>query len=469
MSNYQKDQILSLSIQDLSTEGKGIARTDDGLVVFVNDCVPGDKVNAGILRVKKNLAQAKLLEIIDGSVYRTEPRCGHFGICNGCKTQNLLYDYQLRLKRQSVIDSLQRIGGIESPDVPEVRGADNIYYYRNKLEFSFSNNRWLTEADKDSEEMDKSFALGFHMPNFIDKVLDINECHLQSRVSNDVLNLTREFFKSRGESIYSTFIHSGYLRFLIIRQSINMNDLMVILITSSINGNLIREYALELKHNIPGVTTFINMISTSKAQVAQGEYYDIIFGSGYITEKIGKYSYRIMPSSFFQTNSAQALLLFDVVKDLGEFKKEEDVLDLYCGAGAISIYISEYLNSITGVELSEDSISSANENAKLNNITNCEFISYDVKDYLLFLLETKMKRFDTMILDPPRSGIHPGAAEYIMRLEPEKIIYVSCNPSTQARDIKILSGKYEVTKIQPVDMFPHTFHIENVARLDLKN
>ena len=176
-----------------------------------------------------------------------------------------------------------------------------------------------------------------------------------------------------------------------------------------------------------------------------------------------------MPSSFFQTNSAQALLLFDVVKDLGEFKKEEDVLDLYCGAGAISIYISEYLNSITGVELSEDSISSANENAKLNNITNCEFISYDVKDYLLFLLETKMKRFDTMILDPPRSGIHPGAAEYIMRLEPEKIIYVSCNPSTQARDIKILSGKYEVTKIQPVDMFPHTFHIENVARLDLKN
>jgi 23S rRNA (uracil1939-C5)-methyltransferase len=468
MPDYQKDQILELTIHDLSEDGKGIARTHEGLVVFVNNCVPADKVKAKIIRVKKKFAKAELLEITDSSIFRTEPECEHFGICNGCKMQNLFYDYQLKLKKQRVIDAFERIGNINSPEVPDAVPADNIYYYRNKLEFSFSNNRWLTEADKDSEEKNKTFALGFHMPNFIDKVLEINRCHLQSEVSNKILNLTRDFFKSKGESIYSTIANTGYLRFLIIRRSFSTDDIMVNLITSTINGNLTREYAAEIKQNVPETTTLINMISSSRAQVAKGDSYDVIFGSGFITERIGKYSYKILPSSFFQTNSVQAKKLFDAVIQLGEFSKSEEILDLYCGAGAISIYISEYVKKITGVELSQESINSAIENAELNKVKNCEFISYDVKDYLLFLIDSKMKSFDTIILDPPRSGIHPKAAECIMRLEPEKIIYVSCNPSTQARDIKLLTGKYEIKKIQPVDMFPHTFHIENVVRLDLR-
>ncbi len=257
---------------------------------------------------------------------------------------------------------------------------------------------------------------------------------------------------------------------------------MVILITYDENNELISEYSEKLKKEAPEITTFINMISKSKAQVAQGDYFNTIFGSGYITEKIGSYSFKITPSSFFQTNSLQAKTLFDTVLNLGKFNKNESVLDLYCGAGAISLYISEFVKNVFGVEMNEEAIIMAKENAEMNNVNNCEFVSSDVKEYLYMLtsnvipvpsqgrdkLQQGNADFDVVILDPPRSGIHPKAAEYILQLEPEKIIYVSCNPATQARDIKLLEEKYKITEMQPVDMFPHTFHIENVVRLDRK-
>ena len=470
MEKPAKNDILELEIQDLGFEGKGIARTSGDFVVFVNNAIPGDTVKAKIKKVRKKYAETSQVEIVNKSGYRTTPECSYFGTCNGCKMQNADYNFQLEIKRKSVKNAFEKIGGFKNTDIPPVIGSKNIYFYRNKLEFSFSNQRWLTEADIGKTE-DKNFALGFHMPGFIDKVLDIESCLLQSELSNKILNLTRDFFKERNETIYTTKTHSGYLRYLVIRKSSFTEDLMVNLITHNENKSLISEYANTLKKEVPQITTLVNSISTAKSQVAQADYFNAILGNGFINEKIGQYSFKIKPFSFFQTNSIQAKSLFDAVVQLAEFNKDENVLDLYCGTGAISIYISEFVKSILGVELSDESIKIAKENADLNNVRNCEFISSDVKEFLYESLSSdagNLNSYNTVVIDPPRSGIHPKSAEYILKAEPKKIIYVSCNPSTQARDIKLLEEKYKITAMQPVDMFPHTFHIENVARLDKK-
>lgn len=468
MTKPLKNEILELGINDISFEGKGIAKIDGGFVVFVDGAVTGDIAKVKINKTKKNYAEARLIELLDKSEFRTVPKCSHFGICNGCKLQHISYEHQCRIKRQNVINSLERIGGFKDINVPEVLDTQATYFYRNKIEFSFSRNRWLTEKELDADQKDKSFALGFHKPGFIDKVVDIESCELQSEISNTILNLTRNFFKSKDTSIYSTRTESGYLRYLIIRQSANINDLMINLITSSENAQLIEEYSELIQKEIPQVTTLVNGISRSKAQVAESKYYNVIFGNGYIEEVLNKYKFRIEPDTFFQTNSKQAQRLFEKVIEIASFNGEENVLDLYCGCGAISIFISEYVNKIMGVDLSKESILTANENAQLNNISNCDFISYDAKDYLSIIVNEPSDKYDTIILDPPRSGIHPKAAEYLLRYKPSKIIYVSCNPATQARDLKLLSEFYTITKVQPVDMFPNTFHIENIARLDLK-
>jgi 23S rRNA (uracil1939-C5)-methyltransferase len=319
-----------------------------------------------------------------------------------------------------------------------------------------------------NEIADKNFALGYHMPGFNEKVIDIFDCRLESEISNKILNLTRDFFKSKSTSIYTTKTHEGYLRYLVIRQAANTNDLMVNLITASRDEMLITEYSNLINQNIPEVTTLINSISSSKAQVAQSDYSNLIIGKGFINERIGKYNFKITPSSFFQTNTKQCEVLYNTILELGKFEKSENVLDLYCGCGTISLYVSDYVNKVMGIELSSESIQMALENADINKVLNCDFATYDVKDYLSIIANEPEKQFDTIILDPPRSGIHHKAAEYLLQYEPKKIIYVSCNPATQARDIALLTPKYEITAVQPVDMFPHTFHIENVVRLDLK-
>jgi 23S rRNA (uracil1939-C5)-methyltransferase len=468
MAELTKNSLIELKITDLGFEGKAIGRTIDDFVVFVENAVPGDIINARIKKVKKNFAEAKCEEILFKSVNRTQPKCEYFGTCNGCKMQNISYSQQLEIKRQSVINAFERIGGFKNINVSPVLGSENIYYYRNKLEFSFSNNKWLTNDDINKNYEDKMFALGFHIPNFIDKVLDINNCSLQSELSNKILNLTRKFFKEKRESIYSTKTQTGFLRYLVIRQSSSTNEILVNLITSDEKKELIADFGNILRENIPEVTTFINTISAKKAQVAIGDYSYTIFGIGCIDEKIGNYKFKILPETFFQTNSLQAKNLFDKIIELGEFNSNDNILDLYCGCGAISLYISEYIHKILGVELNEQSINSARENTGINEVMNCEFILYDVKDYLKELTKNIKKEFNTIILDPPRNGIHPKAVEYLLEYEAPKIIYVSCNPTTQARDVQLLGKKYQITKLQPVDMFPHTFHIENICRLDLK-
>jgi len=472
MDKPGKNELIELRIEDIGFEGNGIGKTKGNFAVFVPNTVPGDTVSALILKVKKNLAEARLDIIIEASPFRISAECSFFGTCNGCRMQYIEYSKQLLIKQQSVLNAFERIGGFKDVNVRPAIGTDNIFYYRNKLEFSFSSNRWLTEDDLNSDVTDKSFALGFHKPGFIDKVIDINKCHLQSDISNTILNLTRQYFKEKNISIYSTKTHEGFLRFLIIRQSVNTNDLLINLITSGENQKLIAGYRDFLLSSLPEnefSLTIIHSISSRKAYVAEADSVNILHGKGFIEEKLGKIKFKISPFSFFQTNTKQCEKLFDTLVNIADFSKNDSVLDLYCGCGAISLYISGMVNSVHGIELSEESIESANENASLNNITNCSFQASDVKDYLSSVIpaEAGIQLYNTVVLDPPRSGIHPKAAEYLLQLEPRKIIYVSCNPTTQARDIKLLSEKYKISAVQPVDMFPHTLHIENVARLDL--
>ncbi|HRE10070.1 MAG TPA: 23S rRNA (uracil(1939)-C(5))-methyltransferase RlmD [Ignavibacteria bacterium] len=469
MENLKKDDVIELVIDDIGAESSGIGRFNGEYVVFVPKSVPGDTVRVKIRKKKKKYAESTLLEIIQPSPFRIEPECEYFGTCNGCKMQHIEYAKQLEIKQSIVKNAFERIGGFENVTIPTVLGSEDIYYYRNKLEFSFSNDRWLTSEDMLIENIDKSFAVGYHIPGFNEKILDIRACYLQSLTTNKILNFTRDFFKPKGTSIYTTKTHSGYLRFLTVRKSIYNKGLMVNLITYDENAELVNEYAALLRQEIPEATTLVNSITQSKAQVALANNFNVIYGDGFIEEKIGGYRFKITPNTFFQTNSKQCEKLFETAATIADLGKEENVLDLYCGCGAISLYVSAMVKSVHGVELSNESIDMASENAELNGVNNCTFEAMDVKDYLEKLTASPGgEKFDVIILDPPRSGIHPKAAEYLLQYEAKKLIYVSCNPATQARDVALLKEKYNIISIQPVDMFPHTFHIENVVRLDLK-
>lgn len=467
---YKKGNEVTLKISALSSEGKGISKDENGFVVFCESALPGDTVRAEIRRKKSNYAEARTLEVVEKSPYRVEPRCRHFGTCGGCKVQNYAYDKQIEFKTETVKNAFEKIGGFDNISVPTALKSVNEFYYRNKMEFSFSDDRWMSKEEMHKER--EKFALGLHIPKFHSKILDIEECFLQSEVSSRIVNFSRDFFKSRGLSIYSTETHEGYLRFLIIRQCGNTADLMLNLITYDYDEDVINDYASELKMKFPEVTTFINSFTQKKAQVAFAEDVKIIYGRGYIEDKLkrgGKeFTFRISPNAFFQTNTKQAEKLYSQVVEFGDFEDTDSVLDLYCGTGSISIFISDLVKNVTGVELIKESIQSAEENAKLNGINNVRFITSDIKDYLED--EGVTAGFNKLILDPPRSGLHPDICEVISGKEFKKIVYVSCNPATQARDLKIImsKGKYELGRIQPVDMFPQTYHTENVVELNLK-
>lgn len=465
-----KGDELEFKIESLSTEGKGIARTDEGFVVFVERALPGDKVLVQIRKKKSSYAEARIVDLITPSEFRLDPRCDYFGTCGGCKVQNYDYSKQLEFKTQSVKDAFRKIGGFGDLEIPPAIESERIFFYRNKMEFSFSDDKWVEDPNDESiENEDRNFALGLHVPKFHSKIVDIEKCFLQSEVSNQILNFTRDFFKSRNKSIYSTSTHTGFLRFLVIRQSSNTGDLMVNLITLNYDAELMKTYCDELLKSIPQITTVINSTTSSKAQVAFAQSQHVLFGSGYIMEKLvsseGKeFVFKISPNSFFQTNTLQTNTLFSVAKEFGKFSADDKVLDLYCGAGSISIFISSSVDKVTGVELIDDAINNANTNMKLNEIKNTDFISSDIKDYLN---DYEIKSYNKIILDPPRSGLHPEISEVLSDSDVERIVYVSCNPSTQARDVQIIcsKGKFRIEKIQPVDMFPHTYHVENVVSL----
>jgi len=484
----EKGQDIELKVEDFAFEGKCVSRLN-GFVIFVHDAVPGDIALARIFRVKKNFAEAKATCIITESPLRTIPKCKYFGVCGGCKWQHLKYQSQLEFKRRNVIDAFERIGGFKNMPINPTLGSEDIYFYRNKMEFSFSNERWLTQEklkakdekrktkNEEREAEDSSylqppldFALGLHVSERFDKVLDIDECWLQSELSNQILNTVREFGKSKRLSIYSTKTHTGYLRNLVIREGKNdeIREVMVNLVTSEDKPEVMYDLCDILIKKFPQITTVVNNITTCKSQVAVGECEKIYFGDGVITDRIGDFRFRISANSFFQTNTKQAERLYATAKDLAQLQPADVVYDLYSGAGTIAIYISKYVQRVIGIEIVESAITDARRNATLNGIANCFFLQGDLKDKL-----TKDTRWitehgkpDVIFINPPRSGMHPKVVREMLQLAPPRIVYVSCNPATQARDVKILcEEKYRLDVVQPVDMFPHTHHIENILRL----
>jgi len=471
----KRDDILELAVEDYAFEGKGIARVqsneDPGkkFIVFVEKSYPGDRVQVQIIKKKKSFAVARVLKILENSPERTEARCSHFGTCGGCKQQDLQYDIQLKYKQEQVQDLFERIGGITDFQMEDIVASDQQYYFRNKLEFSFADKRWLTpdEINTDGEIEDRNFALGFHIPRIFDKVLNIKECFLLSEKSNDILNFTRDFFKTRNTTIYSTKTHEGYLRNLVVKHSHHTNDLMVNLVTSEDQPELVTQYTEALNSSIEGITTIINNISTKKSQVAIGDYEKVYHGEGYIFDEIAGFRYRISANSFFQTNTLQAEKLYQVAMDYAELNGSEIVYDLYSGAGTISIFVAGKAKEVHAFESVEPAVEDAKNNSKTNSISNVHFHRANLdKSFSFMVKEQKIPKPDVIILDPPRGGMNPKTVRDILRLLPEKVVYVSCNPATQARDINLLCEEhYKLIKIKPVDMFPHTYHIENVALL----
>ena len=471
----KRGEELRLQLENCAFEGKTIARID-GLVAFVSGGVAGDEVRARVTKVKKQFVEAVTLEVLKPSAMRTEPRCKYFGTCGGCKWQHVDYQAQLDFKRQHVIDALERIGGFKGISVQPTLGSPEIYCYRNKMEFSFGQ-RWLTKEELGEERKvgalgsKEMFALGLHIPKRFDKVLDLDECWLQSETSYRIVNAVRQFCLDRALTIYSTDTHAGYLRNLVIREGKRTGDLMVNLVTSEDKPDSMEALRDKLLGEFPEITTMVNNITDRKSQVAIGDTEKVYHGSGFITERIGKRTYNISANSFFQTNTKQAENLYEAARRLARLTPSDTVFDLYSGTGTIALHVADDVSRVVGIESLPSAIEDAERNAKLNRVDNCRFVLGDLKNTLTqraAWLEDQPKP-NVVITDPPRVGMHEKVIKELQRLSPERIVYVSCNPTTQARDLQLLckSGNYALAEVLPVDMFPHTYHVESVVSLQL--
>jgi 23S rRNA (uracil1939-C5)-methyltransferase len=477
----KKGDIIELTIIKYAFEGKGIAKVskskllgektdsdEENYVVFVQNAYPGDKVKARLLKIKNSYAEAVAVEILEFSKYRVQPKCKFFGVCGGCKQQDLEYDLQLHYKQLQVEEVFKNIAGLKEIKSEKIIPSEIIFSYRNKMEFSFSDIRWLTKEELESDQkIERNFALGFHIPKIYDKVLDIDECFLQTELANNIVNFTREFFKSKNVSAYSQKLHKGFLRNLVLRQAFHTKDFMVNIVTSEDEPQLIEDYSKSLLEKFPAITTVVNNINKKLSSVSTGDYEKIIYGSGFIYDYIGKYKFRISSNSFFQTNTIQAEKLYQTVVDFAEFNGNEILYDLYSGAGTITLYVSDFVTELYAFESVNSAVGDAEFNASLNNVNNVKFFLADLyKSFIPVVKTNKIPKPDIIIIDPPRSGMHKNTVNDVAELSPQKIIYVSCNPVTQARDLKMLiEAGYKFIKMRPVDMFPHTYHIENVVLL----
>ena len=472
MNELKKGAEIELQIESLAFGTKGVSRVD-GFVVFVEEALPGQRLRAQIFKKKKGYAEARTLAILQQSSAFVPPRCRHFADCGGCLLQNLDYPAQLSSKEQQVKELLQHIGGIAEPPLATVIGAPEIFFYRNKMEFSFSRQRWLTREEIAQNEITlaKNFALGLHTRNRYDKTLAIEECHLQSPVSNQILAIARAFTEKHELLPYTTFGHTGFWRFLVIREGKKTGEVMVNIVTAEVSGGraAVEQLAARLRAEIPQLTTIVHNINRSKAQIAFGDEEIVLHGPGFIRERIGAFLFQISANSFFQTNTLGAEKLYELARDFAGLTGAETVFDLYCGAGTIAIFISPQAKQVVGFEIVPQAIHDAGVNCHLNDVDNCTFVLGDLKDELAQtpLLIKRWGRPDVIIVDPPRAGMHPKVVQKIIELSPRRIVYVSCNPSTFARDVKELAlAGYQLKKAQPVDMFPHTSHIEVVGVLE---
>ena len=451
---------VEVEIEDIAFGGRGLARLD-GMAVFVDQAVPGDRVMIRIFKKKKNYAEARVVDLIEASPFRIIAPCEYSGFCGGCKWQFLDYDQQLIYKRNHVLDSLEHIGLIKNIDVHPTIPSETIFGYRNKMEFSCADRRWLLPDELNRPEIDREFALGLHVPGTFDKVIDTRVCLLQPDLGNVLLNDVREFIRSSGAQVYGLRSQIGFWRFVVLRHSVAYDQWMVNIVTAHEDLELLRPLAEGLMEKHPQVVSVINNITSRKASVAIGEIEHVLAGSDTISDKIGGFEFDISANSFFQTNSRGAEVLFKTVGKYAGLTGNETVLDLYSGTGTIPIMLSGFCKSVTGIEIIESAVANAEKNCRNNGVSNCSFIKGDIRQCLPQIAQKP----DLLIIDPPRAGMHKDVVKQVLQMGVDRIVYVSCNPATMARDLGLMQDLYRLVEVQPVDMFPHTYHIEAVAKL----
>lgn len=462
--------IPDVEVCDAGAEGKAIVRID-GMVIFVPFVVPGDIIDLKIIKKKKNYAEGRSVALKRPSPLRVEPQCPHFGICGGCKWQTFNYEGQLRCKEQQVRDNLERLGHIDTSGMLPIDGSENIFFYRNKLEFTFSTKRWLNDGEV-RDENDPG-AVGFHVPMVFDKVLPIEHCVLQREPSNQIRNALRDYALRNAIPFYDIRNHTGFLRNLVVRNT-STGQWMVIVIVAERNDDILMPMLEFLKNRFPEITSLLYIINSKLNDSYTDLEVHTYSGQDYITEQMPRYGggkplqFRINPKSFYQTNSEQAFHLYSHVAKFANLQGNENVYDLYTGTGTIAQFLAGMCRHVTGIEYVEEAIVDARLNARLNGFDNCTFFAGDMAKVLTDSFIAENGRPDVVVTDPPRAGMHEKVVQQLLAVEAPRIIYVSCNPATQARDLQMLAEKYDIARIQPVDMFPHTQHVENVAELILK-
>ncbi len=455
----------NVAITDAGAEGKSVAKVND-LVVFVQNAVPGDVADLQLTLKKKNYAEARAAKFHQFSEKRTEAMCSHFGICGGCKWQNMQYDWQLFYKQKQVNDHLTRIGKIALPAISKILPSTNTEFYRNKLEFTFSNKKWLTDLNQD--EMQESMnALGFHIPQRYDKILDIEKCFLQANPSNAIRNHIRAHAQQNNLSFFDIKAQEGFLRTLIIRSS-STGELMVLLSFFYEDIDLRTALLSSLQQNFPEISSLLYTINSKGNDTLQDLTIHCFYGNPFINEKMEELTFRIGPKSFYQTNSLQAYELYKIARDFAALSENDTVYDLYTGTGTIANFIAKQVKKVIGIEYVPEAIEDAKVNSAINHITNTSFFAGDMSKVFTDKFIEANGKPDVVITDPPRAGMSADVIEKLLQIEAAKIVYVSCNVATQARDLALLDAKYSVTKVQPVDMFPHTHHVENVVLLELR-
>jgi 23S rRNA (uracil1939-C5)-methyltransferase len=470
----QKFRVIEgVTVSGYAAEGRSLARLE-GKVIFIEGAVPGDVVDVAVTRSKKDWAEGRVLRFHQYSADRVDAFCTHFGVCGGCKWQMLPYERQLVYKRQEVEDNLRRIGKIELPDVRPILGAQETRFYRNKLEFTFSSKRYLTDQEmremspERRDELKSVSALGFHVPKLFDKIIDIHTCHLQGGPVNEIRNWIRSEAVARGHAFYDIRSHTGWLRNLVFRQC-ETGELMVNLVIAAAEPEHRDRLLRDLHAFFPMIDSLYYTVN-SKMNDSIHDLTPLLFaGKPFVTERLGNLSFRIGPKSFFQTNTRQAERLYEQTKALAGLTGTETVYDLYCGTGSIGLFVSDQAAKVIGVEVIAAAVDDARENARINGIAHAEFFAGDVINVCDDAFFERHGRPDVIITDPPRAGMHEQLVRKILEMRAPRVIYVSCNPATQARDLQLLDEAYAVTAVQPVDMFPHTHHIENIAQLTLKN
>ncbi len=457
-----------VEITDVAAEGNALGRVDD-MVVFVPYGAPGDIVDIQVSKKRKSYAEGCIVRMVKEGDVRIAPRCSHFGYCGGCRWQHLPYEVQLACKQKQVSDALTRIAKVELPEISPIKGSANIWEYRNKMEYTFSNKRWLTPEQMASGEVfDDRDGAGFHIPGAFDKVLDIDRCYLQDDFSNRLRKFVKAYGKEHGLTFYDLRQQQGLLRTLMVRMA-STGEIMAVMCFGEDNPVAVKEVMDAIRAEFPEITSLLYVINLKVNDTITDQQIITHSGKDFIEEEMEGLRFRVGPKSFYQTNSRQAYELYKVARDFAGLTGDELVYDLYTGTGTIANFVSRSACKVIGIEYVPEAISDAKVNSSINGIDNTDFYAGDMKDILTDEFIASHGRPDVMIVDPPRAGMHEDVVKVILRAAPRRIVYVSCNPATQARDLALLNEKYKVTAVQPVDMFPHTHHVENVVRLERRD